>query len=195
VAVAAELYHPIGPHTVADWLALPDTVDGSRVELIYGYLHVSPAPSTRHQRTVYRLTRALDDAVRASGSPEFEVLPSVNVEISTAWRTALIPDVVVLDQRTDAVSVPPDRVVLAVEVWSPANNRAERETKMAGYASAGVPFLWTVTLDTPAGPVLTTYRLADGRYVTVDTLSGGSPVAVSASPVPITVDVEALLSG
>lgn len=41
MATAADARHMIGPHTVADWLALPAAVDGSTVELINGYLRLA----------------------------------------------------------------------------------------------------------------------------------------------------------
>jgi hypothetical protein len=74
----------VGPCAVADWLALPATVDGSRVELINGYLYVTPPPSTGHQRASYRLARLLEDATRNQGRVERDVLPAVGVQISTA---------------------------------------------------------------------------------------------------------------
>jgi hypothetical protein len=43
------LEHPIGPTTVADWLAMEHPPDGSRLELIDGYVHVTPPPSLQHQ--------------------------------------------------------------------------------------------------------------------------------------------------
>jgi Uma2 family endonuclease len=193
--VSAALQHPmIGPYTVDDWLALPPSVDGSRLELIFGYLHVSPAPSGEHQYAAYRLTRLVDDALRAAGRADLHVVPAVNVRISTAWRTALIPDVVVLTCKPVGASFAAETVALAVEIWSPGNPRAERETKMAGYAAAGVPFVWTV--DQPDDlrdlPTLTAYRLVDGQYVQENIATGSGPVAVTAAPVTITMDMTAL---
>ncbi|GAA5158371.1 hypothetical protein GCM10023321_38050 [Pseudonocardia eucalypti] len=183
MAAVAALDHPLGPYTVDEWLTLPPTVDGSTVELIYGYLHVSPAPSTQHQRIARRLTRLLEDAVEASGRPDLEVLPTVNVRISTAWRTALIPDVVVLTSRANGVTVPADLLALAVEVWSPGNSRAEQETKTAGYATAGVPFLWTVSEGQ-----LVTHRLVNGQYEVENRVTADAAVRVTAAPVAVTVD-------
>ncbi|HEX6342244.1 Uma2 family endonuclease [Umezawaea sp.] len=185
----AAVQHPmIGPCTVDDWLALPPPVDGSRLELIFGHLHVSPAPSGEHQYAAYRLTRLVDDALRAAGRADPHVVPAVNVRISTAWRTALIPDVVVPTCEPVGVSFAAETVALAVQIWSPGNPRAERETKMAGHAAAGVPFLWTV--DQPDDlPALTAHRLVDGQYARENTATGKGPVAVTAAPVTITMDV------
>lgn len=172
MAAAADARYMIGPYTVADWLALPVRVDGSRVELINGYLHVTPPPSTGHQRAAGRLWRLLEDSLRAQGRTECDVLMAVGVQISTAWRTALIPDVVVLDRQVDAAIVPVDALLLVVEVWSGGNTRAERETNKAAYAAAGVPFFWALTED-----CLAAYRLVNGEYAVeneLDTSAAGT---------------------
>jgi Uma2 family endonuclease len=180
----------IGPYTVEDWLALDPAVDGSRLELIFGYLHVTPAPSGEHQTVAFNLAVLVRDALRAAERKDLHVVPAVNVRISTAWRTALIPDVVVLNRKPIGVSFAADALVLAVEVWSPGNPRAERETKMAAYASAGVPFLWTFDQgDQLRGPTLTAYRLENGQYVEENTIQAGAPTTITAAPIPITLDL------
>jgi len=190
--VSAALQHPmIGPHTVEDWLALDPPVDGSRLELIFGHLHLTPAPSGEHQHVAYRLARLVDDALRAAERTDLYVVPAVNVRISTAWRTALIPDVVVLTRKPVGVSFAAHDLALAVEVWSPGNQRAERETKMAGYAAASVPFLWTVDQpdDLRTVPTLTAYRLQAGQYTQENVLQAAGPSTITAAPVPITLDL------
>jgi Uma2 family endonuclease len=187
--VSAALRHPmIGPYSVADWLALDPSVDGSRLELIFGYLHVTLAPSGEHQYAAYRLTRLVDDALRAAGRTDLHVVPAVNVEISTAWRTALIPDVVVLTRKPVGVSFAAEDLALAVEIWSPGNPRAERETKMAAYAGAGVPFLWTIDQGHDLrGLTLNAYRLEHGEYELENTVEAAA--TVTAAPIPIPMDV------
>ncbi len=187
-AATADLQHPIGPHTVAAWLALDPPVDGSRLELIYGYLHLTPAPSGEHQHASFRLARLVEDAIHTAGRTDLRVVPAVNVQISTAWRTALIPDVVVLTTRPVGSSFPADAVALAVEIWSPGNPRAERETKKAAYAAAGVPFLWTITQDQLRGPALTAYRLKDNQYVEEIIVQTGATATITAAPVPVTLN-------
>lgn len=56
IPVSAALAHPIGPNTVEDWLAMDPPEDGSRLELIWGYFHVSPAPMGQHQVAVFQLS-------------------------------------------------------------------------------------------------------------------------------------------
>jgi Uma2 family endonuclease len=190
--MSAVLDHPvIGPHTVEEWLALDPLVDGSRLELILGYLHMSPAPSGEHQHLAYRLARLVDDALRDAGRMDLFVVPAVNVRISTAWRTALIPDVVVLTRKPVGVSFAAEELALAVEVWSPGNSRAERETKLAAYAGSGVPFVWTIDQpdDLRAVPTLTAYRLEVGQYAVENTLRAAGLDTITAAPVPIALDL------
>jgi Uma2 family endonuclease len=182
--VTAALEHPIGPTTVEDWLAQEHPTDGSRLELILGYLHVNPPPSGQHQHAAFMVARALQDAVREAGRSDLHVVPGVGVKISTSWRTALIPDVAVLNTRPVGISFEPSQVVLVVEIWSPANTRTERETKMAAYAGAGVPYFWAVDQD---GSV-STYWLKEGRYVGELVARPGSTVTSVAAPIPVTLD-------
>ena len=184
--MTAVLQHPLGPTTVEQWLATDRPADGSRRELILGYLHVTPAPSGRHQRAAFRLARFLEDAVETAGlEHELHVVPAVNVEISSAFRTALIPDVAVLNVEPDRVAFQPEHLVLAVEVWSPGNTTAERRTKLAGYASAGVEYVWIVDLG-DTGATVTTHRLRLGSYVPETVIKPGDPdTLVTSAPVPV----------
>jgi hypothetical protein len=77
---------------VEEWLAADPPADGARLELIWGYWHLSPAPSYRHQRATHRLGRVIEDALVAGGRTDLHMFPGAAVEISTPWRTGLIPD-------------------------------------------------------------------------------------------------------
>jgi Uma2 family endonuclease len=192
--MSAALQDPmIGPHTIEDWLGLPPSVDGSRTELINGHLHVTPAPSGEHQLATLNLAVLLRAAVRAAERHDLHVVQAVNVKISSALRTALIPDVVILDRRPTGVSFPAEALALAVEVWSPGNTRAERETKMANYASAGVPYVWTIEQKGQLWLKLTAHRLEDEAYVVEHTVQAEGPVTITAAPVPVMVDLGTLL--
>jgi Uma2 family endonuclease len=186
VSVAFE--HPIGPTTVDDWLTQEHPADGSRLELILGYLHVNPPPSGQHQRTAFVLARAVEDALMEGGRTDLHVVLGVGVEISTPWRTALIPDVVVLNTKPVGVRFQPDNLVLAVEIWSPGNTRAERETKAGAYAGAEVPYFWAVNQDRVGAMTVTAYQLKDGTYVDETTAAPGVVTTINAAPVPVTVD-------
>jgi Uma2 family endonuclease len=193
--VSAALQHPLGPYTVEDWLAMDPPADGSRLELILGYLHVTPPPSGQHQFAAYRLARSMEDSLRAAGRADLYVVPAIGVRISTPWRTSLIPDVSVLTVKPEGVTFPPDELALVVEVWSPGNAHAERETKMAAYADAGVPFVWTVDQGHDlAGLGLTAFRLTNGLYVAENKVGTDGPTIVTAAPVPVTVNLADLLA-
>ncbi|ONF73920.1 Uma2 family endonuclease [Amycolatopsis keratiniphila] len=142
MSAVADLQHPLGPHTVDEWRTADRPDDGGRLELIWGYWHVSPPPGGPHQYATGALYRALWDAVKAAGRTDLYPVLGVGVEITTALRTALIPDVALLRRPPTATSFPAEDLELAVEVWSPGNTAAERETKVAAYAEAGIPFLW-----------------------------------------------------
>ena len=186
VSVAYE--HPIGPTTVDDWQTQEHTTDGSRLELIFGYLHVSPAPSTRHQYAGDELRAVLKDALRRAGRTDLYAVTAVGVRISTSLRTALIPDVAVVNVKPLVACFQPEDLVLAVEIWSPGNTRAERDTKAAVYANANVPYFWEVTEDRIGALTLTTHVLKDGQYVEDLTAKPGTTVTINAAPVPVTFD-------
>src|SRR5215217_3029210 len=111
----------IGPHTIDEWLEKPELEDGSRLELIWGYWHVSPAPSAPHQNACSRIWQALDAAITKAGRDDLYVVQAVAIKISTSMRYGLIPDVVVLTEPLINTAFPADAVQLAVEVWSPGN--------------------------------------------------------------------------
>ncbi|MDR6596822.1 Uma2 family endonuclease [Saccharothrix longispora] len=191
VEMSAALQHPVGPHTVDEWLALPPAEDGARTELIFGYLHVSPAASNEHQFASLELAVLLRSAIAASGREDLFAVQAVNVKISSAIRTGLIPDVVIVDRKQRGTSYPAHALVVAVELWSPGNTREERETKMAAYAAAGVPFMWAVFEEDD--PRLVAHRLERDRYVVENVVRPGGPATVTASPIPVTVDLDDIM--
>jgi Uma2 family endonuclease len=180
----------IGPHTVEEWLDLPSPDDGSRVELIFGHLHVTPPPSGEHQFAVSRLIRPFDDSISAADRTGLYAVVGVAVKISSTLRTGLIPDLVILDRPPVGASFPAEALRLAAEVWSPDNDRNEREAKMTAYAAAGVPFLWTISQkgDDP-GLELIAHRLHDDQYLAENTVKSAGTTTITAAPVPITLDL------
>jgi len=186
---AAALQHPIGPHTVEEWRTAEHPNDGGRLELIWGYYHVSPPPGGPHQYATGAIYRALWDAVRTAGRDDLHPVLGVGVEITTALRTALIPDVVVLNRRPTAVSFAPEALELAVEVWSPGNTARERETKVAAYAAAGVPFLWTVEIRQGHPVEFRVFELAHGFYKEHQRDGQAGVVSDIPGPVPMSLDL------
>ncbi|WP_166459801.1 Uma2 family endonuclease [Amycolatopsis pithecellobii] len=181
----------LGPVTVDDWLAADAPADGSRLELILGYFAMSPPPTGFHQDVTAELTGLLRAALRAAGRSDLRGLPGVGVRISTPLRIALIPDLVVVNVGVRRATFEADNLLLAVEVWSPGNRRAERETKIGAYAQAGVPFLWLV--ETPLGePVkFRGYRLEGVEYVLKVQAEAGETVTAP-GPVPVKIDTSEL---
>ena len=125
---------------------------------------------------------------------DLHVVPGVGVKISSTLRTALIPDVVIMDRVPAGASFPAEALVLAVEVRSPGNTLNEREAKMVACAAGGVPFVWTISRqgDDP-GPGLTAHRLHGDRYVVEDTVRSAGPATTTAAPIPITLDLADLV--
>lgn len=153
--------HYIGPTTDEDWLTRDHPTDGSRLELALGYLHTSPPPTGQHQYAGSELRIVLAEALRQSGRTDLYAITDVGVRISTGMRTALIPDVVVVNIKPLGTCFQTEDLELAVEVWSPGNTQGERETKAASYAHANVPYFWEISEDL----MLVTHLLKDGQYV------------------------------
>ncbi|NKQ57115.1 Uma2 family endonuclease [Amycolatopsis sp. K13G38] len=181
----------LGPTTVEDWLAAEEPADGSRLELILGYYAMTPPPSGSHQDVTAELTGLVRAAVKAAGRTDLHGLPGVGVPISTPLRTALIPDLVVVDVDVCRLVFEPKNVLLAVEVWSPGNSQKERETKMAAYAEARIPYVWL--LETPPGKpvVFRGYELDDADYVQVVEATDGETVTAP-GPLPVEIDTSRL---
>ncbi|WP_051182337.1 Uma2 family endonuclease [Nocardia vinacea] len=181
------MIHPLGPTTVEDWLAEEQPSDGSRLELILGYLYTTPAPGGPHQYASLELAILLRDALRAAGRTDLNVLPAVAVRISTAFRTGVVPDIAVVNVDINHTSFAPEDLLLAVEVWSPGNTREERDTRIAGYAAARVPYLWIVELPENKPARFQGYRLGERGYRQEVYVAAGE-TAVAPGPVPITVN-------
>ena len=186
--MSAALAHPIGQHTIEDWLAAAQPEDGARLELVLGYFHVGPAPSMHHQFAGDELRLLFRQALRDAGRDDLNVVTAVAAEVSSLMRTGLIPDVVVIDIRPFGTSVKAKNLMLAAEVWSPGNTRDERESKIIAYANAGVPYFWALNQNRFGDVSVTAYRLENGEYVEELTANPGETVTVKAAPVPVTFD-------
>ncbi|MGH3436548.1 MAG: Uma2 family endonuclease [Sciscionella sp.] len=180
--MTAALQHPIGPTTVTDWLAADHRPYGSRLELVWGHLYMTSPPSMGHQYAGLKLARVIDEAL--CDRPDLYVVPAIGARISTALRTALIPDIAVINIPPVGTSCAAEYLVLVVEIWSPDNNRSERDTKAAAYAAAGVRYYWTLDADR----TLTAHRLVGGQYVVDTVAKPGTETAITAAPAPVTFD-------
>lgn len=142
------------PLTADDLATVPD--DGHRYELVDGTLIVTPAPSTRHQRAVARLLKALLDA-----APEHLEVLTAPYDVRLADDTVLQPDVLVC-RRVDLTEHNlPTAPLLAVEVLSPSTRLVDLTLKHGRYEAAGCPSYWVVDPDEPS---LRAWELRDGAY-------------------------------
>ena len=191
--MTAVVQHELGPFTIADWHALPAREDGTRLELIEGYWLVTPPPSGQHQWAESEFVSLLKACVRQAGRRDLYALGGVGVELSTEYRSAFIPDFVILDTPPVGTSFQAGNLLLAGEIWSPGNSHREQREKFDAYEGARVPFFWSVAQDRGGPAELVVYRLDRGRYVPDITVKAGDgPVTITAGPVPVEVDVAAL---
>ncbi|QIZ36755.1 Uma2 family endonuclease [Saccharopolyspora sp. ASAGF58] len=191
--MTALVQHELGPFTIADWHALPAREDGSRLELIEGYWLVTPPPSGQHQWAEKRIISMFDQAINSAKRTDLYAVGGIGIEISTSYRSALIPDFVVLDTPPVGTSFQPGNVLLIGEIWSPGNTSSEQQEKLQACERAGIPFFWSVAQDRGGPTELAAYRLENGRYVCdATTQAGHGSARIAASPVPFELDVASL---
>ncbi|KXK63307.1 hypothetical protein AWW66_04110 [Micromonospora rosaria] len=172
-----------GPWTDEEYLALGET--SQRVELFDGSLHVTPAPTPRHQRISRRLGNLLEAAAESVG---LELLEAVNVRLRPG--RVVVPDLVVAEiVDFDALYVEATDVRLVCEIVSPSNATTDRVLKMHYYAAAGID--WYLLVDQATG-VLRLYRRQGAHFGEHATAKPGEPLALD-GPVTVTVDPADLL--
>jgi Uma2 family endonuclease len=177
---------PDHPLTLEEWEALPE-VEGVRLELVEGFIAVSPYRYPRHQRAVAQLCGRLDDQIPA----DLIAISGGEVVLVDQPLTIRIPDLVVLG--TERYEENPPRlaaadVLLAVEVLSDGTRRVDRVLKFSEYAEAGIPQYWMVDVDEPAS--LLAHVLVDGAYELSGYHAGTASLDVAGHTV--TVDLPAL---
>jgi len=184
----------IGPHTIDEWRDAPVREDGSQLELIWGYWHVLPPTTAPHQNASYRICRALDDAIDASGRTDLYAVQAVGVAVSTAIRYGLIPDVAIVSEPlTRPGDFPAKALELVVEIWSPGNKKRERETKMSGYAVAGVPYLWTVEIKQSWRLDIRGFTLEQGVYKQLVANKPTDTYLELPAPIPVKLELARLI--
>lgn len=172
MTVAAEL--PARPLTLDDVTQLAEQDSLHRYELAEGNLVVMPPGTWRHQE-ISGLLFAWFVARGYRG--RVNVAPAVRT--ATDELNGRIPDLVVTTGPVpdDMVWLPPDMVVLAVEIVSKGSERTDRWLKPIEYAEAGIARFWRIEPD----DTVIQFRLDGHRYVeqaTValdDLLSGAVP--------------------
>jgi Uma2 family endonuclease len=171
----------VPPHpvvlTYADLQCMPE--DGRRYEILHGELHVTPAPSTAHQRISRNLGFLLHGHVQSRGFGEVLYAP---VDVILDRVTVVQPDLVFIASarlgmvRDRAVEGAPD---LVVEILSPSTEQRDRGAKQQVYARYGVLHYWLVD---GAARTLTELVLAHGAYTQRAVHQLGEPFRSAALP-------------
>ena len=162
------------PLTADDLAVVPD--DGHRYELVDGTLIVTPAPSTRHQRAVARLLKALLDAV-----PDDQEVLAAPYDVRLADDTVLQPDVLVCRRADLTEQYLPTAPLLAIEVLSPSTRLVDLNLKHGRYEAAGCPAYWVVDPDEPS---LRAWELHDGTYLETAVVVGSEAFSATL-PCPV----------
>jgi Uma2 family endonuclease len=174
-----------GQWTYDDWLELPD--DGTRYEVIDGVLHMTPAPSIRHQLVAGSLFRTISSHVVAGKLGVVLVAP-VDVRLP-GQPIPFKPDIVFVSAERHAIvgeqliDGAPD---LVVEVLSPSNWPYDRNEKFRLYRDAGVPEYWIADY---RAETIEVYALEQGEYVLLSRAVRGDHVASCVLP-SLAVDVD-----
>ena len=148
--------------TYHDYMLLPD--DGKRYEIIEGDLHVTPAPTTRHQIIVGRLIHVLLSYLETH--PVGTVL-TAPCDILLSDTDLVQPDLLYVRNNSKAhvteqnVQGPPDVVV---EILSPGTAARDRDLKRKRYERFGVQEYWLVDPDHNTLEILV---LKAGQYTQV----------------------------
>jgi Uma2 family endonuclease len=150
--------------TFEDLLALPESEDGTRYELIDGRLLVSALPALPHYRAVNLLHRLLIDRVPR----RFLVGQMGGVLQRQRKDTYLIPDIMITPVsalKGKLAVFAPAEAVLVVEVLSPSSGKNDNLIKRYHYARMGIPHYWIVD---PEARELHVMNLAAGQSEYVD---------------------------
>ncbi|WP_235432140.1 Uma2 family endonuclease [Nocardiopsis sp. RV163] len=183
---------PPGGWTADDMDDLPPGVP--RMELIDEAL-VLLSPQTRFRaKVMIRLAARLEEAA----PPNVDVLSEMTMKLGKRQRPE--PDLIVYEfaegaeEHPDwyqATHVPPEDVLLTVEIVSKESQDRDRSTKPLKYAQAGIPHFWRIEHE-ENGPAVYVYEL-DGtkepRYIPVTVARERLKLDL---PFPIDIDVRAL---
>jgi Uma2 family endonuclease len=116
--------------------------DRLRYELSEGGLHVTPAPSPRHQWISKQLQRQLETYFEAQGIGRVFNAP---IDVILTPEDVFEPDLVVVTNRSQitrrGIEGPP---ALVVEVLSSSTSAYDRTTKSSRYAALGINHYWIV---------------------------------------------------
>ncbi|NES15333.1 MULTISPECIES: Uma2 family endonuclease [Micromonospora] len=181
--MTAAVFGHDGPWTEEEYLALGETQQ--RVELFDGSLHVTPAPTPRHQRISRKLGNVLEAAAEAV---RLELLEAVNVRLRPG--RVPIPDLVITEQvDLDELIIEADAVRLVCEIISPSNAATDKVLKMHYYAAAGIEWYLLVEQETLT---MHLYQRQGAHYVERSVTKAGAALELT-EPVRATIRPEELL--
>lgn len=144
-----------------------------RYELVDGELLVTPAPSGRHQRLVFRLAQLLLPYLTEHKIGEIFLGPA---ELPLVTGERYEPDLFVVPLvggRRPPTPLGPTKAVLICETLSAGSSRHDRITKRRAFQRNGVPNYWIVDGDAEAFEV---WHPDDERPAIVDERFVWSPV-------------------
>jgi Uma2 family endonuclease len=145
--------------TYEDFLNFPD--DGKRHEIIEGEHYVTPSPTTKHQRTVTRLTVALGRYLEQHVLGELFVAP---FDVVLSDLDVVEPDLLYISRERASVLTgqhvrgAPD---LVLEILSPGTRKTDEVTKRKLYERCGVAEYWVVD---PELDAIKIYRRVDDAF-------------------------------
>ena len=163
--------------TYDQYCLLPE--DGKQYEVIDGELFMTPAPRTRHQKIVVRLTEELSRFVRENRRGEVFVAPT---DVLLDRHTIVQPDVLFIRQQRleivgeEAIEGAPD---LVVEVLSPSTFYKDLRKKMTAYSQFGVQEYWIVD---PETETIEIYARRDDKLQLAQKFSSGDAVESALLP-------------
>jgi Uma2 family endonuclease len=145
--------------SIEEFAGLPD--EPGKQELSNGEVIIVPPPHAIHTEICWRITEALRDYLKRSGTGR--VYSEAGFRLGP--HTVRQPDVAVLSQTPalpegDWISSAPD---IAIEVLSPGNSAEDIELKISQYLAAGAKLVWIVS---PKARQVRICR-ADGTQATV----------------------------
>lgn len=154
------------PMSREDYFALPE--GPPRYEWCRGEAIVMSEAIPAHQRAVWKLLQALNDAFEQGG---LEALPSLEMNMLYSVRipdVALVPE---LDLDVVRLYTPP---IVVVEILSPSTRRTDLMDKATEYAEFGVGQYWIVDLEIPS---ISIQQNLGGNWIPTAILIRENPIA------------------
>ena len=158
--------------TYDDYRQLPD--DGKQYQIIGGELYMTPAPTTIHQRILFKLAQAIASHAADHNLGEILIAP---VDVILSMTDVVQPDIVfVAKERMNIITQKniveaPD---LVVEVLSGHTETIDRKKKRELYARHGVREYWIVD---PEAKTIDQFLNENGQLTRTHTIKSGETLA------------------